>query len=72
MSKKLQSPDQNNDQARVLFGLKLSRGRRDKFKQITHDCGTTMQEVMEAFIGSYVEDPDKFQIRVNMELKING
>jgi hypothetical protein len=72
MNKKLQTSNLNSDQNRVLFGLKLFRGRRDKFKQITHDCGTTMQEVMEAFIGSYIEDPNKFQIRVNMELKINN
>ena len=54
---------------KVAFILKLSRPCREKFKKITHDQRTTMQEVIEAFVNSYIEDPARFSIKVNIEMK---
>lgn len=54
----------------TTFNLKLSNDIRKKFKDVTHDRGTTMQAVLSAFTESFLENPDKFKIK--MEIIDNG
>ena len=54
----------------TTFNLKLRDTVRKDFKKITHDRGTTMQAVLSAFTETYVEDPNKFIIK--MEVINNG
>jgi len=54
----------------TTFNLKLPENIRRKFKDITHDRGTTMQAVLFAFTESFIESPDKFKIK--MEIMENG
>ena len=51
----------------TMFNLKLRASVRKKFKYTAHDNGTTMQAVLSAFVESYVENPGKF--RIKMEVK---
>ena len=48
------------------FNLKLPEITKDNFKKITHDRGTTMQTVLAAFAESYVTNPDKFKIKMEI------
>ncbi len=54
----------------TTFNLKLPENTRKKFKNVTHDRGTTMQAVLSAFTESFVESPEKFKIK--MEIVDNG
>lgn len=49
------------------INLKIPVGTKDVFLQETRKRHTTMQAVLLAFVESYVEDPDRFRIR--MEVK---
>jgi len=46
------------------FNLKLTDDARKSFKDIAHKNGTSMQTVLSSFVDSYIENPDKFQIRM--------
>jgi len=48
------------------FNLKLPENTKDNFKKITHERGVTMQTVLAAFAESYISDPDKFKIKVEV------
>lgn len=48
------------------FNLKLPEDTKSNFKKITHNRGMTMQTVLAAFAESYVSDPDKFKIKVEI------
>ena len=48
------------------FNLKLPENIRENFKRITHDRGTTMQTVLAAFAESYVLNPDKYKIKMEI------
>ena len=52
------------------FNLKLAEKKRKTFKAIAHNNGTSMQAVLSAFVDSYIENPDKFQIRMLVQEKI--
>ena len=56
-------PGENN---MTTFNLKLPKSVRKDFKNITHDRGTTMQAVLSAFTESFVENPDKFKIKMEV------
>lgn len=60
----------SDENTMTTFNLKLPKDTRRKFKGITHDRGTTMQAVLSAFTESFVEDPSKFKIK--MEIVENG
>ena len=49
-----------------LFNLKLPEITKDNFKRITHDRGMTMQTVLAAFAESYISDPEKFKIKMEV------
>jgi len=70
MSAKMKVSKNTIDSGFVPFGLKLHDNDRESFKVITRKNGTTMQAVLEAFVRSYIANPDKFELRVSMELKI--
>ena len=70
MRKQNKDPVAKPANGKTWFGLKLARVDRSEFKRIARENGTTMQSVLSAFVKSYVENPDKFQIKVNMELNI--
>ena len=50
----------------TTFNLKLPEDIRRKFKKVTHDRATTMQAVSLAFIESFVENPEKFKIKMEI------
>ena len=50
----------------TTFNLKLKEDVRKDFKKTTHDRGTTMQTVLSAFTETYIENPDKFIIKMEM------
>lgn len=55
------------------INLKLTKTRRDEFKNAvkkTGVLGMSMQSVLLAFVESYIDDPDKFQIQIRM--LVNG
>ena len=54
------------DNKMTTFNLKLQEGTRRDFKKITHDRGTTMQAVLAALTESYVENPDKFKVKMEI------
>jgi len=54
----------------TTFNLKLSEDIRSKFKDVAHERGTTMQAILSAFTESFIDDPDKF--RIKMEVVNNG
>ena len=49
------------------FNLKLKDKVRVRFKKNTHDRGTTMQAVLSAFAETYIENPDKFRLVMEVE-----
>ena len=54
----------------VWLGLKLDKKDREDLKRVSRENNTTMQSVLSAFVKSYIENPDRFKIKVNMELSV--
>lgn len=54
----------------TTFNLKLPEKTRSYFKKVTRERNTTMQGVLSAFTESYIENPDKF--RIKMEIVESG
>jgi hypothetical protein len=50
----------------TTFNLKLKETIRKDFKKTTHNRGTTMQAVLSAFTETYIESPDKFIIKMEI------
>lgn len=50
----------------VVFMLKIGRLTRDRFKEITHIKGGTMQSILSAFIESYVDNPDNYRLKLEV------
>ena len=46
--------------------FKLPEKLREDFKKITHNQGTSMQAVLSAFSQFYVDNPDKFKIKMEI------
>jgi hypothetical protein len=51
----------NNEKLKPI-NLKVSPDVREKFKQITHQQKTSMQDVLYAFVHYYIQHPEKFNI----------
>ena len=51
----------------VVFNFKLPRDRREKLKQTTRERGLTMQSVLSAFVESYIQNPDSFKVKMEVE-----
>lgn len=58
--------DNNNGHIKPV-NLKLPRETQEKFKEITHQQKTSMQDVLFAFVNSYIEHPECFKVK--MEIK---
>jgi len=50
----------------TTFNLKLSDDTRRKFKSVAHNKGVTMQAILSAFTESFIDDPDKFKIKMEV------
>jgi hypothetical protein len=50
----------------VPYNLKLKKSVRDDMKRQTHKRGTSIQSVLSAFCESYLNDPDKFTIKLEV------
>lgn len=50
----------------TTFNLKLPENTRMEFKRVAHRRGTTMQAVLSAFTESFVENPEKFKIKMEI------
>jgi len=50
----------------TTFNLKLSENIRRDFKNIAHRRGTTMQAILSAFTESFIDNPDKFRIKMEI------
>ena len=50
----------------TTFNLKLRENIRKEFKSMTHSQGTTMQAVLSAFAESFIENPEKFKIKMEI------
>jgi len=50
----------------TTFNLKLQEHVREKFKNITHKKGITMQTALSAFVESYISDPERYRIRMEV------
>lgn len=48
------------------FNLKLRESVRKKFKAIAHNHGISMQAILSAFIESYIANPDKYKIKMEV------
>jgi hypothetical protein len=60
-----------NNNEKLPLCIKLDKNIRDKFKQLTHEKSTTMQGVILAFIGYYIEHPAQFLVQNNSSMSIN-
>ena len=56
----------NGEDVLAPFNLKLPKDVKSEFKRKTHERGTTMQAVLSAFTLSYIKNPDKFQIKMEV------
>jgi len=52
-----------------VFNLKLTESVRNRFKVVTRKNHTTMQQVLAAFVESYIESPGKFKIKMEVNDK---
>jgi hypothetical protein len=48
------------------INLKIKGDTKKDFLEITHSRHTTMQDVLAAFVDSYVENPEKFRIKMEV------
>lgn len=48
------------------INLKIRGDAKVEFLRITHERHTTMQDVLSAFVDSYVDNPDKFRIKMEV------
>lgn len=46
----------------VVLSFKTQRNIKDIFKETTRNNGTTMQIVLESFVNSYNDSPDKYAV----------
>jgi predicted DNA-binding protein len=63
---------EHNGKDAAILSVKLSRETRNSFKVLSkqiHNCA--MQDILRAFIQSYISDPQQFQVRVELT-KVNG
>jgi len=51
--------------------IKLNKNIRERFKQVTHERNTTMQNVLNGFVSYYIENPHRFLIENNTSIVIN-
>jgi len=58
--------DLSEDKVSTL-NLKLLNVQRKEFKETAHKNGTTMQSILSAFIDSYIDDPNKFKIKLSIQ-----
>ena len=52
--------------------IKLDKDIREKFKNMTHERKSTMQNTLNAFVSYYITNPDQFSVRNNTSIVING
>lgn len=60
------------DDQKLPLCIKLDKETRDKFKQLTHERSTTMQNTLKAFVSYYIENPDQFKVKNNTSIIINS
>jgi predicted DNA-binding protein len=57
--------DNNNGKVQPV-NLKLPKDIKEQFKRISHDKGTSMQNLLLAFVNAYIENPEKFKIKMEI------
>lgn len=59
----------NNNNGHIKpVNLKLPKEIQERFKEITHQQKTSMQDVLFAFVNSYIEHPEQFQVKMEIKL----
>jgi hypothetical protein len=59
-----------DDEVIKSLPFKLKKSVRRNFKQTARSNGSNMQAVLNAFVESYIDDPKKF--RIKMEVVVDG
>jgi predicted DNA-binding protein len=57
---------ENNNGKVQPVNLKLPKEVKERFKEITHNKNTSMQNLLLAFVNAYIENPEKFKIKMEI------